>query len=80
VRGDREAGPVKKERNMRKLMMLALVLTAVLAGQANAAKKLVVLNFNKGEIPADNWGCSAALSEEHADAEGEFTLKVDLYR
>ena len=61
---------------MKKLLFGALAAMFVLAAQSVDAKKLNVLNINKGELPDDST-CPVSLSEENAEKEGEFTMKVE---
>jgi len=60
---------------MRKALMVLAVLA--LLGSFASAKKMAILNFNKGEMPDDNNACTVSLSEEHGDKEGDFTLKLE---
>jgi hypothetical protein len=61
--------------NSSKLILSAGVL--IVFSCPLAAKKMVLLDFNKGEMPTDNINCDVSLAEEHADKEGDFALKVD---
>lgn len=62
---------------MKKMLVFLLIGAAILVLTPGLyAKKLNILNISKGEMPDDSSGCQIALTEEHADKEGEFAIKL----
>ena len=61
---------------MFKKTVMVLAVLALICGVASA-KKMAILNFNKGEMTDDNNNTVVSLSEENAEKEGDFTLKIE---
>ena len=62
---------------MKKILMVLGVIAAVMGFSMEAsAKKMMVINLDKGEMPSNIFGCDASLSEEHATTKGGLSLKV----
>ena len=61
---------------MLKRILLSVVMLVVFCGVVSA-KKMAILNFNKGEVANMNNACAVSLTEEQAEKSGEFTMKAE---
>ncbi|MEI7905191.1 MAG: hypothetical protein WCI43_07245 [Candidatus Firestonebacteria bacterium] len=61
---------------MFKKTVMVLALLALVCGAASA-KKMAVLNFNKGDMTDDNNNTVVSLSDENSEKAGDFTMKCD---
>ena len=64
---------------MKKTLMLLGVIVAVMGFSTEAsAKKMMLINLDKGEMPTDVVGVEASLSEEHATTKGGLSLQLEV--